>query len=323
MRKLLKVGLIGLGKMGRNHLRILSMLKSVDLRFIYDIDTKIMEELAKQYELKASHNLDEDLKNIDAVVIATPTFTHADFIKKASNYVKKFFVEKPLTDTLESTKEILDIITQEHLLLQVGFIERFNPAVIELKKVLDNSNGYFNIDFYRAHKQNRITDVDVIVDLMIHDIDLALYINGDVEEIEAYGKIKNGLIAFARATLYHKNGNFSSITASSITDKLIRQITVTGEDMYIDCDLLKKEIFIHKQSIKNPYDYVNISSIEETVVVPPRESLLLELQSFIEYCLDDKFDNSFIPKAIDGYKAMKIATNIQKIIQTKIKNQGN
>ncbi len=317
--KSLKIGLIGVGKMGKNHLRVLSMLKSVDLKFIYDFDVETLNQLAKQYDVKASEDLEIDLQSVDAVVIVTPTFTHFDYIKLCSKYVKNIFVEKPLTDSLDTSLEIEKLVKEKELNIQIGFIERFNPAVMELKKLIGHSKNIINIDFIRTNKvSSRITDVDVITDLMIHDIDLALYLNGDYEKVFAYGMLENDLISFARATIVHKNGKFSNILASRITEKRIRQINVTADDMYIDCNLLRKEILVNKQSIDSTYENVNLISVEETINVPPQEALLSELITFVDFAREENLNTSHIPKIKAGVDSIKIASMIQKqILESK------
>ena len=179
MSSIVKIGLFGVGNMGQNHLRNLTMLKQVEIAYIYDFDKDVCEKMSELYNVPILQNFDEDLKKIDGAIIVTPTSTHMDYIKKISKYVKNIFVEKPLSDTLESSEEIVKLAKKLNLNIQVGFIERYNPAVIALEKVIKNSSHIINIDFSRTNKvSSRITDVDVVIDLMIHDIDLALNING-------------------------------------------------------------------------------------------------------------------------------------------------
>ena len=310
----LKVGLIGLGNMGRNHLRVLSMLKNVDLRFVYDFDAARAGEMSRQYDVRASSDLDADLAAVDAVVLVTPTSTHYDYIKRAARHVKHIFVEKPLTDTLDSSAEILALAKELKLQIQVGFIERYNPAVMAVKKVLANSSRVINIDFTRTNKvSSRITDVDVVTDLMIHDIDLALYLNGAAAKVSAYGVIEGDMIAFARATITHQNGAFSNITASRITEKRLRHISVTCDDMYVDCNLLRKEVMINKQSIEQYYDKVSISSKEETIDVRPEEALLSELMAFVQSVANPAAEA--VPTAFDGFNAMQVAQQVQQMVR--------
>ena len=281
MGKIIKIALFGIGKMGQNHLRILSMLKDVEVAFLYDVNLELCESLSKSFGIKVLENLDEDLKDCDGAIIVTPTFTHFDYVNKVSDYVKNIFVEKPLTDTLDTTQIILDLAKQKSLNIQVGFIERYNPAIITLQNILRDTK-IVNIDFTRTNKMSsRITDVDVVIDLMIHDIDLALHFNGDIADIYAHGVVMEGMIEYARACIIHKNGAFSNIVASRITEKRIRQISVTTHNEYIDCNLLRKEVFVDKQSVEQRLDSVSISANTETIEVRGQESLFSELLDFV------------------------------------------
>ena len=163
---------------------------------------------------------------------------------------------------------------------------------------------------------NRITDVDVVMDLMIHDIDLSLLFNGEVEEIHAHGVVMNGIIEYARANLLHKNGSFSTITASRVTEKRIRQISVTCENMYVDCNLLSKELLVNKQTLEQHLHNISISSRQESIEVRAQEALLLELLDFSEIARG-KMPNPKPPNEIDGKNAMLIANEIQKLIHQK------
>ena len=310
MADVVKIGLIGLGKMGRNHLRVLSLLKSVDLKFIYDIDAKSGRELAAANGTTFADDLDAALPTVDAVVIVTPTSTHDEYIRRAIPHVKTIFVEKPLVDTLDRSRAIVDLLDQQGVRVQVGFIERFNPAVLALRQVLQGTE-IINIDLMRTNKLTRITDVDVVSDLMIHDIDLALHLNGPAQDVQAYGRIQNGLIAFGRASIRHTNGAFSSITASCITEKRIRHIAATATDRYVDCNLLRKEVLIHKQSREQYYDKVSISSVEETLDVRLEEALLLELMAFVELA---RGNAPLVPNHRDALAAFEVVDRVQRCI---------
>jgi len=307
-----RIGLLGVGKMGGNHLRNLAMLKQVEVSFIYDLDKDTCKKVSSEYNVPVSENLEEDLQNIDGVVIVTPTFTHYDYILKVSDYVKNIFVEKPLTDTVETSQMIVKLAQEKKLNIQVGFIERYNSAVTALEKVIKNSNNVINIDFSRTNKiSSRITDVDVVIDLMIHDIDLALFLNGKPKKIEAHGYVKNKMIEYARAIITHENGSFSNIVASRITEKRIRHISATCDDMYVDCNLLSKEVFVNKQSIEQYLENVSISSKEETIDVRSQEGLLLELIDFVKVCQGEKI---VVPDENNSLLAMEVAGSIQKLI---------
>lgn len=318
----LKTGLLGLGKMGQNHLRILSMLKSVDLRFIYDIDIELMQFLATAHNVKPCHDLESALREVDAIIICTPTSTHLDYILQAGKHVKNIFVEKPMGDSVKKSQQIVTFAEDNGITVQVGFIERFNPAIKALANILNQGSKIINVDFTRTNKlSDRIKDVDVIYDLMIHDIDLALYFNGPAKDISAYGTLNDGLIGFATANIHHENGRQSRVLASRITEKKSRLIQATCKDYFINCELLRKEIIVSKQSqvkqeFNKPY---TISSIEEAVEVMPQEALLNEIQHFIRLCHGQSVD---VPGAHDALCASQVCTQIKELIFNNYSKSG-
>jgi len=313
--KPVRLGLIGLGRMGHNHLRVLSMLKGVELAFISDADQSLTSRLASVYGVPGTSEVEVPLECVDAVVICTPTSTHADYIRRTSSKVKNIFVEKPLAATLEEAEQVAAFASEAGFNLQVGFIERFNPAVQSLKQVLDKSERVISIDFTRTNKLSaRVTDVDVVTDLMIHDIDLALYLNGPAKSVAAHGFAHGKMIDFASALITHANGRFSRIQASRITEKKMRLIEATCVDMFVDCELLRKEIIINRQSeIRQaegqPY---TISAVQEAIEVRPQEALLSELQAFVASCRGQR--QAEVPGVQDGLAAMRISDQIQKTV---------
>lgn len=313
--KSLRVGLIGLGRMGQNHLRVLSLLKGVEIAFIADANLAVAKRLGTQFDVTGVSDVNSVLDSADAVVICTPTVTHADYIRLAAGKVRNIFVEKPLADTLEEANAVARLVAEHNINLQVGFIERFNPAVQSLKQVLDKSERVISIDFTRTNKlSGRITDVDVVTDLMIHDIDLALYLNGPASSVAAHGFAHGNMIDFASALITHENGCFSRIQASRITEKKMRLIEATCVDMFVDCELLRKEIIINRQSeIRQsegqPY---TISAVQEAIEVRPQEALLSELQAFVASCNGGA--SVGVPGVQDGLAAMKVCKDIQKAV---------
>lgn len=313
--KSLRIGLVGLGRMGQNHLRVLSMLKGVELAFLADSNEGTARRLGALHNVAAVSDLDDVGEDVDAIVICTPTVTHADYIRAAAARVRNIFVEKPLAGTLKEASELADFSAERGLNIQVGFIERFNPAVQELKAILDKADRVISIDFMRTNKLSaRITDVDVVTDLMIHDIDLALHLNGPAVDVVAHGYARHEMIDFASALITHKNGRFSRIQASRITDKKKRQIEATCIDMFIDCELLRKEIIINRQSeIRHvPGQPYTISAIQEAVEVRPQEALLSELQAFVASCSGQS--DPGLPGANAGLEAMIICDKIQRSV---------
>lgn len=311
----LRIGIIGLGRMGRNHLRVLSLLKGAEVTLVYDKDAKTTERIAHGTGINSAPSIESLVQSVDAVIVASPTSTHADYVQLAGAAVRNVFVEKPLANSPREARLVADFAAGRGLNLQVGFIERFNPAVQQLKRVLERSRGVVSVDFARTNKISaRITDVDVVADLMIHDIDLALHINGPVKDVSAHGTAPHGSIEFASAVLVHENGRFSRLVASRITERKMRTIQATCHDMFVDCDLLRKEISISRQSevIQPPGEPYTIVAQEETLEVPPQEALVLELQAFLESCRG--FSQPGLPGIEDGVASILICDEIQRTI---------
>ena len=315
MSKATRIALIGVGKMGQNHLRVLSLLKGVEIAFIYDDNLDATTKVGAAYGVNAVTDPYDKLDGVDAVVIASPTSTHAEVVKKAGAKVKNIFVEKPLSATLLEARDLVDFAIDQGLNVQVGFIERFNPAVQATKRVLRRSGKVISIDFTRTNKlSSRITDVDVVTDLMIHDIDLAMYMSGPIRTVEAHGMARGQMIDFASALLTHENGSFSRIQASRVTEKKMRVIQATCSDAFVDCDLLRKEINISRQSEISqvegePY---TIASVEESIEVRPQEALLSELQVFVASCRGEISDDK--PGIHDGLDAMVVCDQVKRAV---------
>ncbi|TVQ98159.1 MAG: gfo/Idh/MocA family oxidoreductase [Desulfovibrionales bacterium] len=312
----LKVGLIGVGKMGRNHLRVLSYMKPVNVAFIHDRNREAEVRLAEEFGTRPAENLEEDLAQVDAVVLATPTSTHLEYIELVSRFVTNLFVEKPLTDSLETTRTAAELARKRNLRLQVGFIERFNPVVTELVKIVGRSTDVVSMDLSRTDKvPDRNLDVDVVLDLMVHDLDLALHLRGPVERIQAFGHTQNGLTALAHAVLVHSNGTISRIMASKITEKRIRQIAVTCPEMYVEADLLQKELVLHRKTVAQRYADLSLASVREAVFVPHEEALLAQLLAFAGYCRGrDCAGPANVPTVEAALASMELAEVIRESI---------
>ena len=303
----LKVAILGIGNMGKNHLRVLSMLRGVEVTNIFDFNKEQLVALSQQYQVPYTTDANTAIEGADAVIIVTPTSTHFDYFKLCTGKVKNVFIEKPLAQTLEQGLKIKELAKQHNMFIQCGFIERFNPVVSELKRVLENEE-VINIDFSRTNRlSSRITDVDVVLDLMIHDIDLALYLNGPVKSVVAHGKEEHGLVAFASALLHHENGSLSRILASRMTEKKQRSIQVTTTGAYIDAELVRKELVVHKQSSisQEPGKPYIVSSLEQQITVKPQEALLVEHQAFIAACNGDI--SVELPTIDSGVDSLKIS----------------
>jgi predicted dehydrogenase len=310
--KKIRLGIIGLGKMGKSHLNILSFLNSAEVVFVSDLDVKKYNN-NKFFFTKNPFSL---LKEVDAVIIATPTFTHFDIIKKLGKKVKNIFVEKPLAQNFSEVKKIINFAKKNKINLRVGFIERFNPAVQSLLKIIKKNQRIISFDFTRTSPlSSRIKDVDVVIDLMVHDVDLAILFNGNVKFVKSYGYKKFGKIFYVTAVLQHENGVFSRILTSRITQKKIRLINVVIENKYIECDLLRKELYISKNTKVKDYSKKNFTykNFGEVIETSHQEALLSELQAFINSCRG--LNNKYLANHQHSYEVMRVCEKIQKEIR--------
>ena len=309
--KKIRIGVIGLGKMGKNHLNILSLLNSVEVKFVSDLDNNNNNK--KFLFAKNPFSL---LKEVDAVIIATPTSTHFAIIKKIGKKVKNIFVEKPLAQNFSEAKKIISLVKKNKINLRVGFIERFNPAVESLLKIIKKNQKIISFDFTRTNPlSSRIKDVDVVIDLMVHDVDLAILFNGNVKFVKSYGYKKFGKIFYVTAILQHENGVFSRILTSRITQKKIRQINVVSENKYIECDLLRKQIYVSKNTKVKDYGKKNFiyKNLGEVIETSPQEALLSEVQAFIYSCRG--LNNKYLANYLQSYEVMRVCEKIQKEIR--------
>lgn len=285
--------------MGVNHLNNLLNIKNISLINIYDKIKR--KELANKYNTKFSENIKEVINNSDATIIATPTTTHFKYFLECSKKIKNIFIEKPLVTDIKQFKKILQITKKKKINLKVGYIERYNPTVQLIKKIL-KKNKILNLDFIRTNnRQNKIKDTNIIFDIMTHDIDLALYLSGDVKRIASSGVKKRNKIKFAISTLEHKNKCITRILSNSECAKRIRTLNITTEKNYISANLLTREIIITKKNFGK-----KSNNLEEKIYAPNKNALLEELKDFIKSCkknpnnklLDTFYKNTLICKEI-------------------------
>ncbi len=323
MKSKKSIGLVGLGKMGKNHLRILSSLREIDKIYVFDTDIVAMKALGEKDFIVPVNNLGELLRLVDTIIIASPTSTHYDILKHVIGKIENIFVEKPLCENSFKAKKIVQMCAENRTNIVVGFIERFNPVMNPLKRLFEKP--CINADFFRTDgSSSRISDVDVIADLMIHDIDLATYLNGKIVSATGFGKMQHNQIAFACATLKHENGSYSRLTASKLTEKKMRYIDITFDDKFVNCNLLTRDLQIHKQfsARETNAKEFRIGASAEQVLLVPTEPLLSEITEFLKFC-DKKghLKNSILPNQIDACEALNVSDKIRNdiILDTSIK----
>ena len=318
--KQVKVGIVGTGNMGKNHARVASDKSKIDFVGVYDVDEARAKDIASMYDTQAYVDLDEMIEKVDALIIATPTLTHYKIAKKAITAQKHCLIEKPITATVDEAKDLIALAKKMGVVLQVGHIERYNPVFKELNKILENDE-ILAIDSARlSYNTNRANDVDVVLDLMIHDIDaINKIVKHDIVDIKAVGhNYYTTNNDFVTAVLKSKNGVAINITASKISQTKERKLNISCRDSYVEVDYLRKEIDITRHTVSKAIEHnmkvqYKQESLVEKVFVPFVEPLAEEQKDFVESILENKTPQT---TGEDGLEALQIALKIQKSCAT-------
>ncbi|MBR6409057.1 MAG: Gfo/Idh/MocA family oxidoreductase [Alphaproteobacteria bacterium] len=297
MTNLIKVAVIGAGMMGKNHLRTYKSLPGVELVGVYDIFEDAAKAAADMFGIKAFSSLEEVAQNVDAVSVVTTSVTHADvgefFLKKGIHCL----IEKPLATTEEECMRLINGAKENNVVLLVGHIERFNPAVEQLSKILADTSKIRSLTAQRmSAASGRITDVDVAMDLMIHDIEVVQsLVKSNVVNVEAMSvktKDKPEGKDYISALVQFENGVTANLTASRITQSRVRTLTVTTDENYIDMDFINQSINVCTQS-RSPYmstdlpDWMKygLKGCEEHLFIPTSQPLASEQTHFVNCIL--------------------------------------
>ena len=317
---MLKVGVIGAGHLGKFHLNNWKEIEGVSLVGFVDIDNENATIVAKEYKIERYETVEKLIAAVDIVDIVVPTNDHYKICIEAIRKGKHVFVEKPLAHTMDEAKSLVSMVKEAGVKMQVGHVERFNPAYLAIKQI--PLNPMF-IEVHRLAQFNpRGTEVSVILDLMIHDIDIILsLVNSSVKAIHASGvAVMTDTPDIANVRIEFNNGCVANLTSSRISMKKMRKMRIFQKDAYIGIDFLDKKAEVIK--IKQPEDVnafcfdVETNHGTKTIAVnnPTIESnnaIKEELQSFVNSIINNT------PTAvteIDGYLAMEVAHQIlQKI----------
>jgi len=251
---MLKAGLVGAGHLGKIHLKLLNQSEKYDLVGFHDKDIENSKKLEAEFGYKFYENLDELLDKIEVLDIVTPTFYHHDYAKIAIERGLDFFIEKPVTQTLEQAEEIIQLCNEKGIRAQVGHVERYNPAFIATKPFISEPKF---IEIHRLAEFNpRGTDVSVVLDLMIHDLDILLsLVKSPVKNIHASGVcVVSKSPDIANARIEFENGCVANLTTSRISMKSMRKSRFFQRDAYISVDFLEKkaEVIRMKPAPENP-----------------------------------------------------------------------
>jgi virulence factor len=321
--EVVRVGVIGVGTMGQRHCRVYSNLRRARLVGVLDADPNVGCHVAQQYDVTSYEQVDHLLENVDAVSLAVPTPLHFDLAVHCLARGIHVLIEKPMTETLEQAKQLTQIAEASGLIVQVGHIERFNPTYMELTNVLEDMSVLAINSRRLSPYAGSNTDVDVILDLMIHDIDLMSdLIREKPLSITAFGLTAfSGVVDHVVAHLRFPIGPLLTMSASRVTEQKVRCIEVTAREAYIEADLLNKSISVHR-STTGEYENQNHRGVKyrqesllERIHVPIVEPLFLQLQHFAECILEGK--PSKVP-ARDGLKALRLAVAIRDSLDSSL-----
>lgn len=315
---MLKVGVLGAGHLGKIHLKLLQQSSKYELIGFYDPIEDYAEEVSKEFGYTYYNDINRLIDEVDVIDIVTPTLNHFECAKSAIEKGKHIFIEKPITKTLQEAEALRDLVHQKQVRGQVGHVERFNPAFTAVRDTIVNP---MFIETHRLAEFNpRGTDVPVVLDLMIHDIDIILsVVDSEVAEIHASGvSVISDTPDIANARIEFKNGCVANLTASRISMKNMRKSRFFQKDAYISVDFLEKksEVVKMKDAPKDPDDFAMILQNAEgnkkqiyfeNPNIVQNNAILDELESFA-----NAINNGTTPVVSlkQGAKALEVAQRI-------------
>lgn len=315
---MLKAGVLGAGHLGKIHLRLLQESQEYELIGFYDVNEEYGKNVEKEFGYTYFNDLENLIEAVDVVDVVTPTLSHFEVGKKAISAGKHLFIEKPITNTVQEARELIELARQKNVKGQVGHVERFNPAFMAVASQIDNP---MFIEAHRLAEFNpRGTDVPVVLDLMIHDIDAVLsVVRSKVKNVSASGvSVISETPDIANARIEFENGCVANLTASRISLKNMRKSRFFQKDAYISVDFLEKkcEVVKMKEAPKTPGDFdmilQNAEGIKKQIyfdnpTVEPNNAILEELESFAAAIKNDTVP---IVSLEQGTEALRVATQI-------------
>lgn len=315
---MLKAGVFGAGHLGKIHLKLLQESSKYDLVGFYEFNNETASEIEKEFGYKKFDSPDELIAAVDVVDVVTPTSSHFEIAKRVITAGKHLFVEKPITSTFEEAEELIKLAKKHNVKGQVGHVERFNPA---FRAVADKITEPMFIEAHRLAEFNpRGTDVPVVLDLMIHDIDVVLsVVKSEVKNISASGvSVLSDTPDIANARIEFVNGCVANLTASRISLKNMRKARFFQRDAYIAVDFLERqcEVVKMKNAPETPDDFAmilqNAEGIKKQIYfdnpkIDTQNAILEELDSFA-----DAISNNSTPivSLEEGAEALRIANKI-------------
>lgn len=320
---MLKVGVFGVGHLGKFHLSNWKEISGVEMVGFYDPGDVAAQEVSGKFQLARFLDAETLMDSVDAVDIVAPTPFHFDLCKRAIRKGKHVFVEKPLANSMEEARELLKLVRESKIKFQVGHVERFNPAFLAIKDL--NLSPMF-IEVHRLSQFNpRGTEVSVILDLMIHDIDIILsLVKSEVKSIAANGvTVMTETPDIANVRMEFNNGCVANLTSSRISMKKMRKMRVFQKDAYIGIDFLEKKTEVIRLKTKDDIDAFTFDletpggAIKTIAVATPPIKDVNAIKMELEKFRDSIINNT--PTAVselDGYRAMDVAHQILQKIKT-------
>ncbi|NOT37985.1 MAG: Gfo/Idh/MocA family oxidoreductase [Saprospiraceae bacterium] len=312
----LQLGLIGLGHLGKIHLKCLLQIPSIKLVGCYELDPEIVKQVSEEYKVKFFSDLGELLRQCNAVDIVTPTSTHFTIAQQAMSLGKHCFIEKPVTQNLKEAYSLEILQKEQGVKIQIGHVERYNPAFSAVLPFVKNAR------FIEAHRLSsfnpRGTDVSVIHDLMIHDLDLiSLLAQSEPVEIRANGvNIVSKHPDICSARIEFQSGLVANVTASRISMKQMRKFRIIQEDAYISLDLASKEAQVIRLLDGYEDNTIELDTFKgkkfvklEDLKIQSNNAIVDELTSFAKSILEDKPCDVSLQ---DGIRALGLVENINK-----------
>lgn len=325
---MIKIGVLGAGHLGKIHIRLIQELSDVyELVGFYDPSDESAANAIEEFKINRFDTIEELIDQVDAVDIVTPTISHYDCASVAIRNSKHVFIEKPVTETMDEAKSLLNLVEEADVKVQVGHVERFNPAFI---KASDTINNPMFIETHRLAQFNpRGCDVPVVLDLMIHDIDIVLsVVKSNIRRISASGvAIVSDTPDICNARIEFDNGCVANLTSSRISLKNMRKSRFFQKDAYISVDFLTKELEVVKmkdvEGEPDPFDMVldlgegkpSKLIMFDKPEVGELNAIKEELRTFAESIRENKPTRVSLH---DGYSALKVATDILEKLQVNI-----
>jgi len=305
----IRAGVIGTGSLGRNHARILTEIPSVQAAGFVDANDAIAAEIESTLEIKRYDSVAALAKDIDCAVVATPTTTHFEIATELLNAGCDVLVEKPITSTVEEAQRLIDLAAQKNRIVQVGHVERYNPAITAVADLVHGTR-YFEAERLGVFVP-RSLDIDVLLDLMIHDLNLVLsLLPGEVVEIRAVGvPALTDKVDITNVRLQMANGAVANLTASRVSQERVRKQRFFGSDFYYSVDTKEQEV--------KGFKLTNGVIQPVSVSVEKKEPLRAELEAFLQ-CVEQRTRPTV--SAEDGLAAVELALRVGAAIEDSVRS---